>query len=268
MLLVEDDLAQLELVSELLAKANAAVTTATSADEAVQRLAQCNPDVIVSDIDMPGCDGYHFLRMVRSRTREQGGATPAIALTGKATTEDQTRALLAGYQVHLAKPFPIIALLAAIHGVMERQAERQAPPSSAPPRETSSRSGRSFAPRRSGGTMTDGDNNAKSPAARPEHPGSERDRDEQRSDAGPQYGGEPWRAADRRGDDRFGHARNDDADPFELAPGEAENDDDDAPSAADPELAAAEAAGEIESGGQREGMGRGEKPRKPKSQEK
>jgi hypothetical protein len=111
---------------------------------------------------------------------------------------------------------------------------------------------------------------ANSPANRPdsEHPGSERARDEQRDHAGPQYGGGAWREADRRGDARFGHARNDDADPSELAPGEAENDDNDAPSAADPELAAAEAAGEIESGGQRTGMRRGEKPRKPKAEEK
>jgi hypothetical protein len=105
-----------------------------------------------------------------------------------------------------------------------------------------------------------------SPAA--DHPGSERARDEQRSDAGPQYGGESWKAADRRGDDRFGHARNDDADPSELAPGEAENDDDEAVNAADPELAAAEQNAEIESGGEREGMGRGEKPRKPKAKQK
>jgi hypothetical protein len=104
-----------------------------------------------------------------------------------------------------------------------------------------------------------------SPAA---HPGSERGRDEQRDDAGPQYGGEPWHEADRRGDARFGKARNDDADPSELAPHEAENDDDESPSAADPALAAAEQTGEIESGGQRAGMGRGEKPRKPKSEEK
>jgi hypothetical protein len=110
-------------------------------------------------------------------------------------------------------------------------------------------------------------NETASPAG--DHPGSERGRDEQRDDAGPQYGGGPWREADRRGDDeRFGHARNDDADPSELAPREAENDDNDAPNAADPDLAAAEEAAEIESGGQRAGMGRGEKPRKPKSEEK
>ncbi|TMQ07840.1 MAG: hypothetical protein E6J90_27780 [Deltaproteobacteria bacterium] len=98
-------------------------------------------------------------------------------------------------------------------------------------------------------------------------PGTERARDEQRQDGGPRYGGGPWKVADERGDRRFGHARNDDADLSELAPGEAENDDNDSPSAADPELAAAEASGEIESGGQRAGMRRGEKPRKAKQRE-
>ncbi|HSR96071.1 MAG TPA: hypothetical protein VLM79_03320, partial [Kofleriaceae bacterium] len=100
------------------------------------------------------------------------------------------------------------------------------------------------------------------------YPGSERARDEKRGDAGPQYGGGTWQQADRRGDDRFGQARNDDADPSELAPGEARNDDNDAPNAADPDLTAAEENSEIESGGQREGMGRGEKPRKPKGRQK
>ena len=104
----------------------------------------------------------------------------------------------------------------------------------------------------------------KSTAARP---GTERARDEGRDEHGPQYGGGPWKVADERGNQRFGHARNDDADLSELAPRDAENDDNESPSAADPELAAAEAAGEIEGSGQRAGMGRGDKPRKIKSRE-
>jgi hypothetical protein len=99
-------------------------------------------------------------------------------------------------------------------------------------------------------------------------PGTERARDERRPEPTARYGGGPWRIADERGDRRFGHARNDDANPSELAPGQAENDDDDSPSAADPELAAAEAAGEIESSGQRAGMKRGEKPRKVKARKR
>jgi hypothetical protein len=98
--------------------------------------------------------------------------------------------------------------------------------------------------------------------------GTERGRDEMREGGGPRYGGGAWDVADERGERRFGHARNDDADPSEMARGEANNDDDEAVNAADPELAAAEQNREIESGGDREGFGRGEKPRKPKSREK
>jgi len=99
--------------------------------------------------------------------------------------------------------------------------------------------------------------------AGPSKPG-ERARDERRSEPSPRYGGGPWEVADERGDRRYGHARNDDADPSELAPHEREDVDDESPKAADPEVAAAEAAGEIEGGGQRAGMHRGDKPRKLK----
>jgi hypothetical protein len=105
------------------------------------------------------------------------------------------------------------------------------------------------------------------PAKRPKQ-SQERVRDEARKDGGPRYGGGPWGVADERGDNRYGHARNDDADPSELARGEADYADDNIPTGGDPDLAAAEAAAEIESGGQREGFGRGEKPRKPKDREK
>jgi hypothetical protein len=78
----------------------------------------------------------------------------------------------------------------------------------------------------------------------------ERKRDEQRSDAGPQYGGEAWDVADERGDDRFGHARNDDAEPLEQAK-------------RDPDVRRADE--KVEAGPEQAGMGRGEVPRKPKS---
>ncbi len=92
--------------------------------------------------------------------------------------------------------------------------------------------------------------------------GTERGRDEQRDNKTARYGGGPWQTADERGARRFGHARNDDADPSELAPG-VDRDDDEAPGADDPELAAAEDAGEIVSGGEITGMHRADKPRKP-----
>jgi hypothetical protein len=102
-----------------------------------------------------------------------------------------------------------------------------------------------------------------------EEPAGERKRDEQRESSGPQYGGEPWSAADRRQpDERFGGARNDDAEPLEMIRGGGNNDDDESPAAADPDVAAAEETRSIESGGAREGFGRGEKPRKLKQRTK
>jgi len=75
----------------------------------------------------------------------------------------------------------------------------------------------------------------------------ERHRDEQRDHAGPQYGGDNWAAADKRGDQRFGEARNDDADPLTLTKGDKDVKD---------------ADGAVEAGGEHAGMGRGETPRK------
>jgi hypothetical protein len=97
--------------------------------------------------------------------------------------------------------------------------------------------------------------------------GSERARDEQREEGGPRYGGEAWQVADARGDNRFGKARNDDADPLELVkPGQEDED-------LEAEVSTGDATGEqmtthTESGGEAAGMGRGEKPRKPKSRAK
>ena len=119
MLLVEDDVDQLAMIAELLAEARAEVDTATSAHDAIRALSLQVPDVIVSDINMPDCDGYHLLRMVRARSTQQGGATPAIALTGSATPADRTRALLASYQIHLAKPIQPLDLLIAIRSLVD-----------------------------------------------------------------------------------------------------------------------------------------------------
>ena len=90
-------------------------------------------------------------------------------------------------------------------------------------------------------------------------PGTERARDEAREGGGPRAAGGPWEKMDERGDQRFGHTRLDDADPHTLAERGEEVDDDEAVTSADTD---------IESGGEREGIGRGEKPRKPAEREK
>lgn len=116
--------------------------------------------------------------------------------------------------------------------------------------------------------------------------GSERARDEQRAEGGPRYGGEAWAVADARGENRFGKARNDDADPLEMvkagadpdAMGEKDSEDESAAREVEPDgdaepMTAGDARepgaeSGADSGGDSAGMGRGEKPRKPKSRAK
>ena len=100
-----------------------------------------------------------------------------------------------------------------------------------------------------------------------EHPG-ERARDEQREGGGPRYGGEAWDVADERGDNRFGVARNDDADPSELSKGDRVDDDDAWPGDESATVSDVDDDGKAENGGQQAGFGRGEEPRKPKTRSK
>jgi hypothetical protein len=101
-----------------------------------------------------------------------------------------------------------------------------------------------------------------------EHAG-ERARDEQREGGGPRYGGEAWEVADQRGDNRFGVARNDDADPSELSKGDRVDDDDGWPGdESAPTVSDVDDDGKAENGGQQAGFGRGEEPRKPPARSK
>ena len=113
-LVVDDDPDTLTLLADLLAHEGAEPVTARNADEALQKFADARPHVIVSDITMPDGDGYQLLRRVRARLPTAGGATPAIALTANTGDLHHSRALLAGYQLHLAKPVDPTALVMAI----------------------------------------------------------------------------------------------------------------------------------------------------------
>ncbi|HEV7300331.1 MAG TPA: ATP-binding protein [Tepidisphaeraceae bacterium] len=113
-LVVDDEPDARELVRRFLGACGAAVVTAGSADEAMALLRERRPRVLVSDIGMPGADGYELMRQVRSLPATQGGRTPAIALTAFARTEDRTRAMRAGYNVHLSKPTESTELVAAV----------------------------------------------------------------------------------------------------------------------------------------------------------
>ncbi|UQA63940.1 response regulator [Polyangium aurulentum] len=113
-LVVDDEPDARELVRRLLEDCGARVTTAGSAQEALDLLDRERVDVLVSDIGMPGEDGYELVRRVRARGPGRQGGVPAAALTAFARSEDRTRALRAGYQTHISKPVEPMELLFAV----------------------------------------------------------------------------------------------------------------------------------------------------------
>ena len=104
LLVVEDDADTRELLSLLLEAAGAQVETWENAASAFERFRRAPPDVLVSDIGMPGMDGHALIRAIRELPPERGGTTPAIALTAFARVEDRKGALAAGFDRHLVKP--------------------------------------------------------------------------------------------------------------------------------------------------------------------
>jgi len=119
-LVVDDDADARELLALVLANCGAEVVTAAGADEALAELERVRPHVIISDVGMPGVDGYELLRRVRARGHARGGNVPAIALTAFARSEDRTRALRAGFLIHVAKPVEPAELAAAVASVVGR----------------------------------------------------------------------------------------------------------------------------------------------------
>jgi CheY-like chemotaxis protein len=113
-LVVEDTTDMREYITFVLEQEGAKVVAVTSAAQALTALAQFQPEVLVSDIGMPEMDGYMLLRQVRMRSPEQGGQTPAIALTAYAGEINQQQAIAAGFQRHLAKPVEPEALVKVI----------------------------------------------------------------------------------------------------------------------------------------------------------
>jgi signal transduction histidine kinase/CheY-like chemotaxis protein len=113
-LIVDDEQDTRALISTVIAQSGAEVTACATAGEALETLKTWRPHILMSDIGMPGEDGYALIRNVRALPPERGGRTPAAALTAYARDEDRGRALAAGFQLHLAKPFSPRELLAAV----------------------------------------------------------------------------------------------------------------------------------------------------------
>jgi signal transduction histidine kinase/DNA-binding response OmpR family regulator len=118
-LVVDDDADGLELVTAILGHAGAETRSCRSMSAAMATLDAWRPDVVVSDIEMPGEDGYALVRALRARPAERGGRTPAVALTAYGRMEDRLRALSAGYSRHVAKPVDpaeLLTLVASLAG--------------------------------------------------------------------------------------------------------------------------------------------------------
>jgi CheY-like chemotaxis protein len=117
-LVVDDDPDALDLASAILTAAGAEVRTCGAATEALEIMGRWRPDVLVSDIEMPGEDGHALIRKVRALDAARGRKTPAVALTAYGRTQDRVLSLTAGYNMHVPKPVdsgeltPIVANVA------------------------------------------------------------------------------------------------------------------------------------------------------------
>ena len=114
-LVVDDEADSAEIVRRILKRTGAAVCTAGSMEEALAEFARFAPDVVLSDIGMPGHDGYELI--ARLRELPGGRTIPAVALTALARTEDRTRALRAGFQLHVPKPVDSAELIAVVQNL-------------------------------------------------------------------------------------------------------------------------------------------------------
>jgi CheY-like chemotaxis protein len=122
-LIVDDQEDARDLLKRVLEECAAEVMVATSVDEAMRLLIARKPDVLISDIGMPDADGFELIRRVRALGPEGGGKIPAIALTAFARSEDRTRALRAGFLVHVSKPVDPSELVATVASVADRVRE-------------------------------------------------------------------------------------------------------------------------------------------------
>ena len=120
-LLVDDDADSRKVLATMLFAAGAEVHVAASGDEALSALAELTPTVLISDVEMPGMDGFTFIRHVRTLPGV-AAAVPAIALTAHARTEDRLAALNAGFHHHVAKPCDPAELTATVASLAGRRA--------------------------------------------------------------------------------------------------------------------------------------------------
>jgi CheY-like chemotaxis protein len=108
---VDDQTDILELVNEILASCGMVVRSCSTAREALEIVRTWQPDLLVSDIAMPGEDGYWLIRQIRALPTDAGGAIPAVALTAYVRMEERLQVLAAGFQRYVPKPVEPTELL-------------------------------------------------------------------------------------------------------------------------------------------------------------
>ena len=113
-LVVDDARNVREAVADILTQDGAKVTAVGSAEEALAALQRERPDVLLSDLAMPGKGGYWLIGQVRALPPERGGVTPAAALTAYTGPEHRASVLRAGFQLHVEKPFGLEALIGVV----------------------------------------------------------------------------------------------------------------------------------------------------------
>jgi signal transduction histidine kinase/DNA-binding response OmpR family regulator len=119
-LIVDDEADSRELVTAILIRCGGEVSCCESAADAIKAVKDWKPDLLVSDIGMPGEDGYALIKKVRKLRSKRAREIPAIALTAYATDEDREMALAAGFQMHVAKPIEPEALVMSVAAALGR----------------------------------------------------------------------------------------------------------------------------------------------------
>jgi len=119
-LLVEDNEDSRDMLKIMFEQHGLDITAVDSAAAALFAVKEIKPDILVSDVGLPGEDGYALISKIRQLSPEQGGTIPAVALTGYASSQDRARALEVGYQEHLSKPVDIDKLLELVEKLVSR----------------------------------------------------------------------------------------------------------------------------------------------------
>ncbi|MDF5730589.1 MAG: response regulator [Rhizonema sp. PD38] len=114
LLIVDDNIDTLKLITIIFEEYQVRVRTAVSVDEAIEVIQEWKPDVLISDICLPGKDGYSLIRYIRSLEVEERSFLPAVALTGYVFPEDYIQAFNAGFQKYIPKPFDPDELVAVV----------------------------------------------------------------------------------------------------------------------------------------------------------